>query len=175
MKKLSKRDEQLLIILIVLAIVLAVYYLMIIPFKDKLEEENKKREMVKSEYSDLINANNKPDEYKKGLVRLREGIRQRKTLVPDKIEKIELWQKKDDIEKIIAGRKVKCELGGSEKFGNAVRNKVVASFRLSYGELESLINKICSYEQKTGVDNIRFTIDNNTLVGTMDVYFYSKA
>lgn len=173
MQKLSKRDEQLLLGLIVLVIVLAIYYLMIIPFKDKLKNANLDKELARAEYEELINANDKPEIFQDNLDKLIEVAEQKKTVIPDKIEKIELWQKKDAIEKIIPG-KVKCELGEAEKSGKAVRNKVVASFKVTYAELEKLINEICSYEQKTGVDNIKFTIDNNTLVGTMDIYFYSK-
>jgi len=175
MKKLSRRDEQLLLCLIVVAIILAIYYLMIIPFKDKWKIANLDKELARAEYEELINANNKPEIFQANLDVLLDVTAKKKTLLPDKIEKIELWQKKDAIEKIIAGKKVKCELGDYEKAGNAVRNKVVASFKLTYAELEQLINEICSMPQKTGVDNIKFTIENNTLVGTMDIYFYSKA
>lgn len=173
MKKLSKRDEQLLLGLIVVGIVLAIYYLMLEPFKDKLERANKDKELARSEYEELINANNRPEIFQANLDKLLEVIEQKKKLIPEKIEKGELIAKAIDIQKILPG--IKYDVIGPEKAGKAVKNKIIISFSTTYENLEHLINEICSYEQKTGVDNINFTINNNILVGTMDVYFYSKA
>ena len=174
MKKLSKKDEQLLLIFIVLAIVLAIYYLMIIPFKESLENANLDKELARAEYEELISANNRPEIFQENLDKLIEVTEQKEALIPESISKLDMVQNQFDIEKIISGNKVKCEVVQGQKVENAYANKLVASFKLTYSELEYLINKIVSYEQKIGIDNINFTIDNNILVGTMDIHFYSK-
>lgn len=174
MKKLSKRDEQLLLILIVFAIVLAFYYLLITPFKDKLKNANLDKELARAEYEELISANDKPEIFQANLDILLEVIADKEKLIPNEIKSLDLVQKKFDIEKAFSSGRVKCEVVEGSKKGGAYANKLVASFKLTYSELERLINYVCNEPQKTGVDNIKFTIDNNTLVGTMDIYYYSK-
>lgn len=173
MKKLSKRDEQLLLVFIVLVIIVAIYYLMIIPFKNKLDEANLNKELARDEYEELISANDRPEIFQENLDRLLEVIEQKEGLVPEKIEKVELLDKAIRVQNMLPG--IKYELGTAELAGDAVKNKIVISFTTTYVELERLINNICNMPEKTGVDNIKFTIENNRLTGSMDVYFYSKS
>jgi len=172
MKQLSKRDEQLLLILIVIGIVMAIYFLMIIPFKQNLEEAKLRQELAQDEYEDLINANDRPEVFKDNLDKLIEVKEQKEALIPEEINSLDFLKKKVNIQDRF---NVKCDIVEGHKKGNAYANKMVVSYRCSYSQLESLINYICNEPQKTGVDNIKFTIDkNNTLVGTMDIFYYSK-
>ena len=134
MKKLSKRNEQLLLIIIVMAIVFAIYFLMIIPFKESLEEAKLNRELASAEYEALIVAHNKPDLIQAQIDADLAQIEQREALIPEKIDKLDMVQHQMDIEKMIPG-KVKCEVVNGQKKGEAYANKLVATFKLTYTEL----------------------------------------
>lgn len=175
MKKLSKKDEQLVLVLIVLAIVLAIYYLMIIPFKNRLAEANIEKELARDEYEQLISANERPQVFQESLDRMLENIEKKEALIPEKIEKGELIEKAIMVKNMLPRGIKEYNVIGPEASGNAVKNKIIISFATSYAELESLINKIGTIQEKVEIDNIQFTIDNSLLIGSMDVYFYSKA
>lgn len=175
MVKLSKRDEQLLLGLIVVGIILAIYYLMIIPFKNNLKETNEKNTIARNEYEELINANNRPELFQENLKKLQEGIEQKEAMIPESISELELYEKAEEVKGLLSNGSIKYDVVGAEKTKTAVKNKVAISFSTTYESLEGLIKDIVAMKEKTAVDNINFTIDNNRLIGTMDVYFYSKA
>jgi len=175
MKKLSRRDEQLLLCLIVVAIILAIYYLMIIPFKEKLKVANLDKEVARAEYENLINANNKPEIFQANLEKLIMVKTQKENVIPERIEKAQLISKAIDIEEMLPNKDITCEASGAEMLNKVCRNKVNVSFNITYTDLESLVSQITNLPQKTSIDNISFTIENNKLNGSMEVYFYSKS